>query len=162
MENGKGRIFLCLYRNLDSPMMVERLESLKAGIVGGFALCFAFATTSFLNTLVLAKYFPILAILQIDLSWHWWVNGVSAAVCGFLFGVTYRYIIRSDENPQLKAGGVFAFGFVRGLTQIEMGWNSTVTILPAVVLAFESILWFTIAAIAVDIAIQLGWLKPFQ
>jgi chromate transport protein ChrA len=143
-------------------MMVERLESLKAGIVGGFALCFAFAMTSFVNTLVLAKYFSILATLQIDLNWHWWVNGAIAAFCGFLFGVTYRYIIRSDENPQLKAGGVFAFGFVRGLTQIEVDWDSTVTILPGVVLAFESILWFAIAAIAVDIAIHLGWLKPFQ
>jgi len=34
------------------------------------------------------------------------------------------YLIRSDKNPQLKAGGVLAFGLVRGLTQIELGWNS--------------------------------------
>ncbi|MHC5829829.1 MAG: hypothetical protein ACYT04_81365, partial [Nostoc sp.] len=96
------------------------------------------------------------------LNWHLWVSGAIAFFSGLLFGVTYRYIIRSDKNPQLKAGGVLAFGLVRGLTQIELGWNSHSTILPFVVLAFESVLWFAIAAIAVDIAIKLRWLKPFS
>lgn len=72
------------------------------------------------------------------------------------------YIIRSDKNPQLKAGGVLAFGLVRGLTQIEIGWNYDSTILPFLVLAFESVLWFGIAAIALNIAIQLRWVKPFS
>ncbi|MBN3950506.1 MAG: hypothetical protein HWQ38_30185 [Nostoc sp. NMS7] len=142
--------------------MAERLESLKAGIIGGLSLCFAFAIASFLNTLVLAKYFQTLASLQSDVNWHLWVSGAIAFFSGLLFGVTYRYIIRSDKNPQLKAGGVLAFGLVRGLTQIELGWNSHSTILPFVVLAFESVLWFGIAAFAVDIAIQLRWLKPFS
>ncbi|MFN6566544.1 hypothetical protein [Dendronalium sp. ChiSLP03b] len=143
----------------DRQLMAERLESLKAGLVGGFSLCFAFAIASLINTLVLAKYFPRLASLQIDFDWHWCVSGAIAAICGLLFGVTYRYIIRSDKNPQLKAGGVLAFGFVRGLTQIEVGWNAD--ILPCVVLAGESVLWFAIAAIAVDTAIQFGWLTSF-
>ncbi|MHC5832050.1 MAG: hypothetical protein ACYT04_92765, partial [Nostoc sp.] len=100
-------------------MMAERLESLKAGIIGGLSLCFAFVMTSFLNTLVLAKYFQTLVSLQSDVNWHLWVSGAIAFFSGLLFGVTYRYIIRSDKNPQLKAGGVLAFGLVRGLTQIE-------------------------------------------
>lgn len=141
--------------------MAERLESLKAGILGSFALGFAFVVTSFVNTLVLAKYFPTLASLQIDFDWQWWVSGLVAAFCGLLFGVTYRYIIRFDQNPQLKAGGVLAFGLVRGLTQIEVGWNFSSTVLPFVVLAVESISWFALAAIAVDTAIQLRWIKPF-
>ncbi len=142
--------------------MAERLESLKAGIIGGLSLCFAFAIASLLNTLVLANSFQTLASLQSYLNWHLWVSGAIAFFSGLLFGVTYRYIIRSDKNPQLKAGGVLAFGLVRGLTQIELGWNSHSTILPFVVLAFESVLWFGIAAIALDIAIQLRWLKPFS
>ncbi|MEH2372116.1 hypothetical protein [Nostoc sp.] len=149
--------------------MVERIESLKAGIIGGLSVCFAFAITSLLNTFVLAKYFQIFASLQIDINWHWWVSGGIATFTGLLFGVTYRYIIRSDKNPQLKAGGVLAFGLVRGLTQIELGWNSHSTILPFVVLAFESVLWFAFAAlaqpavgIALDMAIQLRWVKPFS
>lgn len=147
---------------LDPQLMAERLESLKAGIVGGFSLFSTFAIASMLNTLVLAKYFQTLASLQSDVNWHLLVSGAVASFTGFLFGVTYRYIIRSDKNPQLKAGGVLAFGLVRGLTQIELGWNSHSTILPFLVLAFESVLWFGIAAIALDIAIQIRWVKPFS
>ena len=145
----------------DIQLMTERLESLKAGIIGGFSLCFAFVITSLVNTLVLAKYFKILASLQVDINWHWWVSGAIACFSGLLFGVTYRYIIRSDKNPQLKAGGVLAFGLVRGLTQIELGWDSTSTVLPCLVLALESVLWFVVAGSAIDTAIQLGWIKPF-
>ena len=64
-----------------------------------------------------------------------------------LFGVTYRYIIRSDKNPQLKAGGILAFGLVRGLTQIELGLNSDSTIWPFLVLAAESLLWFVFCCV---------------
>ncbi|MEI1376910.1 hypothetical protein PQG02_00740 [Nostoc sp. UHCC 0926] len=142
--------------------MAERIESLKAGIIGGLSVCFAFAIASLLNTLVLAKYFQTLACLQSDLNWHLWVSATVATFTGFLFGVTYRYIIRSDKNPQLKVGGVLAFGLVRGLTQIELGWNSHSTIWPFSVWAFESVLWFGIAAFALNIAIQLRWVKPFS
>ncbi|WP_375500641.1 hypothetical protein [uncultured Nostoc sp.] len=142
--------------------MAERLESLKAGIIGGLAVCFAFALSILLNTLVLAKYFQTLACLQNDLDWHLWVSGAVAIFTGLLFGVTYRYIIRSDKNLQLKAGGVLAFGLVRGLTQIELGWNSNSTIWPFLVLAGESVLWFALAAITLNVAIQLRWVKPFS
>ncbi|MFN6486715.1 MULTISPECIES: hypothetical protein [unclassified Nostoc] len=142
--------------------MAERLESLKAGIIGGLSVCFASAIASLLNTLVLAKYFQILVCLQSDLNWHLLVSGAVATFTGFLFGVTYRYIIRSDQNPQLKTGGVLAFGLVRGLTQIELGWNFNSTIWPFLVLAAESLLWFALAAIALNIAIKLRWVKPFS
>lgn len=146
---------------LDAQLMAERLESLKAGIVGGLSLGFAFVITSWINSFVLAKYFPILADLQIAVNWHWLVNGAIASFSGLLFGVTYRYIIRSDQNFQLKSGAVMAFGLVRGLTQIEVGWNND-AILTYIVLAGESVLWFAMAAIAVDIAIQQGWIKTFS
>ncbi|MEH1775756.1 MAG: hypothetical protein V7K64_19760 [Nostoc sp.] len=147
---------------LDPQLIAERIESLKAGIIGGLSVCFAFAIANLLNTLVLAKYFQTLASLHSDVNWHLLVSGAIATFTGFLFGVTYRYIIRSDQNPQLKAGGVLAFGLVRGLTQIELGWNSDSTIWPFLVLATESLLWFVLAAIALDIAIQLRWVKPFS
>lgn len=146
---------------LDAQRMAERLESLKAGIIGGLSVCFAFALSSLLNTFVLAKYFQTLACLQNDLDWHLWVSGAVASFIGLLFGVTYRYIIRSDKNPQLKAGGVLAFGLVRGLTQIELGWNSHSTIWPFLVLAGESVLWFAWAVITLNVAIKLRWIKPF-
>ncbi len=147
---------------LDPQLMAERIESLKAGIIGGLSVCFAFAIANLLNTLVLAKYFQTLASLHSDVNWHLLVSGAIATFTGFLFGVTYRYIIRSDKNPQLKAGGVLAFGLVRGLTQIELGWNFNSTIWPFLVLAGESVLWFALAAIALNVAIQLRWVKPFS
>ncbi|MEH2091141.1 hypothetical protein [Nostoc sp.] len=142
--------------------MAERIESLKAGIIGGLCVCLAFAIASLLNTFVLAKYFQTLGCLHSDINWHLWGSLAVATFIGFLFGVTYRYIIRSDRNPQLKAGGVLAFGLVRGLTQIELGWNSHSTIWPFLVLAAESLLWFMLAAIALDLAIQFRWVKPFS
>ncbi|MEH2316835.1 MAG: hypothetical protein V7K24_06760 [Nostoc sp.] len=55
------------------------------------------------------------------------------------------------------------------VTQIELGWNSHSAILPFLVLAFESVFWFAFAAlaqpavgIALDMAIQLRWVKPFS
>ena len=148
--------------NSDIQLMTERLESLKAGIIGGFSLVVAFLITSCVHTVVLVKYFPILANWQIQpLNLHFWLSGIVAGFSGLLFGVTYRYIIRGDKNPQLKAGGVFAFGLVRGLTQIESGWNLADTILPFLVLAAESVFWFGLAAIILDTALQIGWIKPF-
>lgn len=141
---------------LDTPLMTERLESLKAGVIGGLSLGFAYLMTNLINNLVLVRYFDILASLQITVNWHWLISWAIAVFSGLLFGVTYRYIIRQDQNPQLKAGGVLAFGLVRGLAQIEVGWS-----LSGAVLAGESVLWFIVAAIALDQAIQLGWVKPF-
>lgn len=143
--------------------MAERIESLKAGILAGFCLIIAFFLTTLVNHLVLAKYFErfgSLAINSLDLQWL--VRTGIVCFSGLLFGVTYRYIIRSDKNPQLKAGGVLAFGLVRGLTQVDVGLSYSRDILPFVVLGVESILWFVLAAFFLDTAIQLGWIKPFQ
>lgn len=148
-------------RILDQQYLAERLESLKAGMIAGLSLSFAFLITSLLNNFVLAKYFPILSSLQRDFNWYWLLSGAIATFSGLLFGVTYRYIIRTDQNPHLSSGGVLAFGLVRGLSQIE-GLNASSAFLPSVALVGESILWFAIAAIALDTAIQFSWLKPFS
>lgn len=140
--------------------MAERLESVKAGIMGSISLGSAFLITSLFNGFVLTEYLPILVTKEFNLEVL--ASGAIAGFSGFLFGVTYRYIIRTDTNPHLKTGGIWAFGLVRGLTQIEVGWNYTDTILPFLIFAGESILWFTFAAIILDTAILLGWLKPFS
>jgi hypothetical protein len=143
--------------------MSERLESLKAGVLTGLCVTFAFLITTLVNNLILAKYFQSLSKLDVDLlSWHWLFSGAIAGFSGLLFGVTYRYIIREDQNPQLKAGGVLAFGLVRGLAQVEVGVSDVQTILPFTVLGLESILWFGLAGISLDVAMQLSWIKPFN
>jgi len=141
----------------------ERLQSLKAGILGGFCLCLAFVVTSLFNSLVLAKYLPALSSLQIKWrDWHFLLSGGVAASCGLLFGVTYRYILRQDKNLQLKAGSVLAFGLVRGLTQLDTGVAFGSKILPLLVMGCESLWWFAIAAIIFDKALQQGWIQPLS
>ncbi len=151
--------------------MEERVESVKAAVLGGLSTAVvqaltstilveshfvnAFFATTPINNLLLAQYFSILDYRSL-------ISLGIAGFSGFLFGVTYRYIIRTDNNLQLKAGGVMAFGLIRGLSQLEMGFSLTNDILPFVLLAAESILHFGLAAIVLDIAIQRGWVKPFK
>ena len=144
-------------------LMAERLESLKAGVIGSISLGLAFLVTTLINIFWLEKYFPILNNAQIAaINIEMLLSGIIAGFSGFLFGVTYRYIIRIDTNPHLKTGGIWAFGLVRGLTQIETGWVLNNSIFPFLILAGESILWFALAAIALDIAMFKKWLKPFS
>lgn len=141
----------------------ERLESLKAGIIGAVSLWVAFIFTTVVNSLFLARYFVALSSLRVDsVTWQWLVRGAIAIVCGLLFGVTYRYAIRSDNNFQLKSGTVLAFGLVRGLTQLDIGLNTPDSVLPSVVMAGESIFWFALAAVILNWAMQQGWVKTFN
>lgn len=141
----------------------ERLESLKAGLIAALSLSFAFFSTATVNYLLVVTNFMTFSNLQAQpLNWQWVVSGAIAAFCGLLFGVTYRYAIRSDDNVHLKTGVVLAFGLVRGLTQLEIGAIARGSILPFAVMAAESILWFAIAAIALNWAIGRGWVKPFN
>lgn len=171
-------------------LMQERLESVKAGVIGSLSVGSAFLVTTVVNGLLLKQYFPILNIhqgssidlqiinlqisqisqiinsqinsqinLQINLQFI--LSAVIAGFSGFLFGVTYRYIIRVDKNSHLKSGAVFAFGLVRGLTQIEFAGSFNNAILPGLILAAESIFWFALAVTFLDLAISLTWLKPF-
>lgn len=182
-----GRLFIGVYRRLARFMelMQERLESVKAGVIGSLSVGSAFLVTTVVNGLLLKQYFPILNIHQgssIDLqiinlqisqisqisqiinspiNLQFILSAVIAGFSGFLFGVTYRYIIRVDKNSHLKSGAVFAFGLVRGLTQIEFGWSFNNAILPFLILAAESIFWFALAVTLLDLAISLTWLKPF-
>jgi hypothetical protein len=105
-------------------MMAERIESVKAATLGGLSIITLFVTTTAMSNLLLPQYFGLLNPLQVKIhDYHFLISVAIAFFCGFLFGVTYRYIIRTDKNPQLKAGGVMAFGLIRGLTQIEMGFT---------------------------------------
>ena len=104
-----------------------------------------------------------LSSLRVDsVTWQWLASGAIAIVCGLLFGVTYRYAIRGDDNFQLKSGTVLAFGLVRGLTQLDIGLNTPDFVLPFVVMAGESIFWFALAAVILNWAIQRGWVKTLN
>ncbi len=140
----------------------ERLESVKAGLWGALAAGLFFGAAALVNSWLLVPRFGQLAGLRMELdSLNGLISIANALLSGFLFGVTYRYIIRQDANSHLKSGAVTAFGLVRGLAQVEMGLNVSNSLLPAVVLGSQSILLFVVARIVLDWALYQHWVKPF-
>lgn len=138
----------------------ERLESFKAALTAAMATGLTFAILKCVDLLWSAPLpIPLLAI-----------QGIIACFSGFLFGVTYRYIIRSDtpngtlrdRNLQLSTGAVFAFGLIRGLAMVQdqllnfQFWLNTVSAIA------ESIILFAPPAILLNIAFQQGWIKRFS
>jgi hypothetical protein len=144
-----------------TDLMAERIDSLKAAIIGAFCLLSTFILFFLLNIFLLREYLG-LSSPKVIWDWNFLVGVGIAGFSGFLFGVTYRYIIRDDNNPHLKSGGIVAFGLVRGLAQIDVGWNATGQILPYIFIASESILGVAIAGLSVDLAIRNGWLKAMS
>ena len=127
-------------------LVAERIESLKAGGLG------AIATTIGFSLLALIPIQPIaLPLLE--------VQEAIALVTGFLFGVTYRYIVRQDDNSHLREGAVLAFGLVRGLAQVESSLMAQPLLAGTVVL--ESVVMMAIACVGLEVAMRRGWLKPF-
>ena len=133
---------------------VERIESVKAGSLSGITAGIGYVSIAMLGTPILPEY----ARSSISL-------GLAAAisiVTGFLFGITYRYIIRTDRNDHLNSGAVLAFGLVRGLAQIDVSKFELSQIWLDVSIVAESILLFSIARYVLDRALVAGWVLPFS
>jgi hypothetical protein len=141
--------------------LAERVESVKAGGFSALSVAIAFMFITLVNRFILAIEFEPLTGLQIS-SASGLLSGAIAMIAGSLFGITYRYIIRQDQNSHLKSGAVLAFGLVRGLAQIDVGVASRGVWLPFIVLAIESVLLFAIARIMLDWTMAQGWLRPFR
>ena len=140
-------------------LVAERIESVKAGVAGAGA----FAISELV--IVLTKATIVNAIQEFHLSpilldWQLLIQLAIGTVSGFLFGVTYRYIVRDDRNSHLNDGAVLAFGLVRGLALIET--NFIFTELSSVFfLVIQSIICFAIARFILDRAIARKLIKPF-
>ncbi|MEA5532454.1 hypothetical protein [Crocosphaera sp. XPORK-15E] len=133
---------------------LERLESVKAGCLGAIAFTVSYLITWGLNYAFWANHCFDLLSLGLKMA--------IALISGFLFAVTYRYIIRNDNNSHLKDGAVFAFGLVRGLVPVEMSPNFLDSLGQLSLLGIESILCFTIARLTLDFAFHRRWIKPFN
>ncbi len=143
----------------------ERIESLKAGALAGFSALLTFGVILAANSFILAPGFELLASLQIE-AWGWEVGfrGAIALISGFLFGATYRYIVRDDRNPQLKAGAVLAFGLVRAFGQIDVGLSAEkmpAILWPLAIASIESMILFVVGGFILERAIAFGIIKPF-
>jgi hypothetical protein len=141
-----------LQGRLVKEIVAERIESFKSGILAAIAFLFAYIL------IMLASSSIVASLARFN------VVGVAIALAsGFLFGVTYRYIIRGDGNSHLKDGAVLAFGLVRGLAAIEVsGCLAPDCWLPMVVLGGESLFCFFIARLTLDLGLSRGWIEPLD
>lgn len=132
---------------------IERIESLKAGSLSGITMGIADGAIGGLDRLVTSLAIPSDSLV---------VEVALAISGGFLFGVTYRYIIRTDRNAHLNSGAVLAFGLVRGLAQVNIrDWDLTEIGANGLIVA-ENILLFTLARYAIDYALAARWISPFK
>ncbi len=133
---------------------IERLESLKAGSLSGIATGIAASAIVGSERLLLNQQQLPLASLAVEVA--------IVVTSGVLFGVAYRYIIRTDRNDHLNAGAVMAFALVRGLAQVDVrNLELTRLWLDGIVVA-ENILLFTIARYTLDYAIAARLILPFK
>lgn len=140
----------------DGSLAQERIESLKAGILTGLV-----AGLSYALFLELAE--PMASPAQLPhLALPFWLMRLAiGGFSGVLFGVTYRYVIRQDPNPQLKAGAVMAFGLVRGFAQVEILIAQPASILHLAIHLGASLLPFALAALWLDWCFRQGWVRRF-
>lgn len=122
----------------------ERIESLK---VGAIAAC-AFTVTYGVMLLARLVWSQWMVALAIPTGTDLLVKAGVAWLSGFLFGVTYRYIVSQNQNSYLKDGVVFAFALVRGLAPIEVLSHSNYSVL--IILGGESLGCFAIARLTLD------------
>ncbi len=132
---------------------LERIESIKAGSLGGIAVGIGYGAISFSQRLLLPAVSSSLLSLGLAIA--------IAVISGFLFGVTYRYIIRTDRNDHLNSGAVLAFGLIRGLAQVDVDRFQLAQIGIDILIVGKSILLFAIARYAIDLALSASLILPF-
>ena len=136
-------------------LVTERIESIKGGIASAGVFAIADLGIVLLNTFT--SHISDVELIPVYSVQDWLIRAIIAVSTGFLFGVTYRYIVRSDQNSHLQDGAVLAFGLVRGLALVEGKAISLILL----VLIIESIISFAIARSALDFALSRKLIKPF-
>jgi hypothetical protein len=140
----------------------ERIESLKAGTFAAVSFTLAYGVVLLVDELILAVRFEEISQLPFSLGIDLGIKIAIAFLNGFLFGVTYRYIIRGDRNSHLKDGAVLAFGLVKGCAPLQISNDLHRDILLLAILAIESLVCFATARFTLDLALHRGFLKPFS
>ena len=107
------------------------------------------------------------------LTAEWEFRTDMLAVCLGLFGVVYRYAVRSDPNPNLKQGVVGAFALTRTLNLIEIpdscaalplncgapfGYVSYEMVAQGLISGVPSLLAFALSAVALETAFNNDWI----
>jgi hypothetical protein len=132
---------------------LERIESVKVGSLGGIAAGAVYGLTIAVDRHILHEHSK--SLLSLGLA------AAIAIVGGFLFGVTYRYVIRTDRNDHLNSGAVLAFGLVRGLAQVNVSEFELSQVWMDGLIVAKSIVMFAIARYAIDRALNAHLVLPF-
>ena len=132
---------------------LERIESVKAGSLSGIAAGMSYCLMMTVDRFLLGGCSRSFVGLSLEVS--------IGIISGFLFGVTYRYIIRTDRNDHLNSGAVLAFGLVRGLGQVDVAEFELAQIWMDGLIVGKSILIFSISRYALDYALAASWVLPF-
>ncbi len=148
--------------------VADRIESFKAGFLGAIASVFAFFAIALLHHF-LQNFLPVQLISSFELSSPFilLIKLGMIGFSGFLFAVTYRYIVRRDRNSHLKSGAILAFACIRSFGVIDRDLP-TLTLLPLVQLALvsailllENVAWLAIVQSLLETAIQHKWIAAF-
>jgi len=132
---------------------IERIKSVKAGSLGGITTGISYGLMLTIDRFLLHEYSRAFVSLGLQVS--------IAVVSGFLFGVTYRYIIRTDRNDHLNSGAVLAFGLVRGLAQVNVAEFDLSQVWMDSLIVAKSVVMFAIARYILDRALAKSWILPF-
>ena len=148
--------------------VADRIESFKAGFLGAIASVFAFFAIALLHHF-LQNFLYVQLISSFELS-NPFILLIKLGIIGFsgfLFAVTYRYIVRRDRNSHLKSGAILAFACIRSFGAIDHDLP-TLTLLPLVQLALvsailllENVAWLAIVQSLLETAIQYKWIAAF-
>lgn len=143
------------------PSPADRLESLKAVVLTGSIGALVAALILVLHRISMLGWEATLASTLMGLAGSIFAVTVAiAALSTSLFGITYRYAVRQDPNPQIKIGVVLAFSLVRGLTLVDaaviVNWHTWPLIL---ISCSESLLLFGLAGAALELALRQGWVQ---
>ncbi len=155
--------------------VADRIESFKAGFLGAIASVFAFFAIALLHHSLQLVLPHILLNLPVQLIASFELGSPLILLIklgmigfsGFLFAVTYRYIVRRDRNSHLKSGAILAFACIRSFATIEQDLPS-LTLLPLIqatfaitILLLENIAFFAIIQSILETAIQQKWITAF-
>ncbi|WP_225885384.1 hypothetical protein [Leptolyngbya sp. KIOST-1] len=141
----------------------DRVESLKAAVLAGATAGIVAALLLLVHRIPPMGVQSALGSIASGLSGStFWLSAAIAGLSGSLFGITYRYAVRQDENSQLKAGVVLAFSLVRGLALVNVAAALSLRGWPFAVAIAESLLMFAAAALVLELAQGQGWITAVK
>jgi hypothetical protein len=141
----------------------DRIESLKTAAVAGFAAGLAATVIFGIRWGMALGLQEALNSVVTGLSGEaFWVGVAIATLSGSLFGITYRYAIRQDDNAQIKLGVIFAFALVRGLALVNVAAALSLQGWPFVTAVLESMVLFATAGAGLELLFWLKWVSKVK